>query len=45
MKYTLEELRTAPVARDFVAMFRNWLVRTGRVNRSISPESAGENAG
>ena len=32
MKFTLEELRTAPVARDFVAMFRNWLVRTGRVN-------------
>jgi hypothetical protein len=25
----LEELRTEPVARDFVAMFRNWLVRTG----------------
>jgi 4-alpha-glucanotransferase len=34
MKFTLEELRTAPVAHDFVAMFRNWLVRTGRVNRS-----------
>ena len=33
MKFTLEELRTAPVARDFVAMFRNWLVRSGRVNR------------
>ncbi len=33
MKYTLEELRTLPVARDFVAMFRNWLVRSGRVNR------------
>jgi 4-alpha-glucanotransferase len=33
MKYTLEELRTEPVARDFVAMFRNWLARTGRVNR------------
>jgi 4-alpha-glucanotransferase len=33
MKYTLEELRTAPVPRDFVAMFRNWLVRAGRVNR------------
>jgi 4-alpha-glucanotransferase len=34
MKFTLEGLRTAPVARDFVAMFRNWLVRTGRVNRA-----------
>jgi 4-alpha-glucanotransferase len=33
MKYTLEELRTAPVPRDFVTMFRNWLVRAGRVNR------------
>jgi len=33
MKFTLEELRTEPVARDFVAMFRNWLVRSGRVNR------------
>jgi 4-alpha-glucanotransferase len=33
MKFTLEELRSDPVARDFVAMFRNWLVRTGRVNR------------
>ena len=32
MKFTLEELRSGPVARDFVAMFRNWLVRTGRVN-------------
>ena len=33
MKFTLEQLRTEPVARDFVAMFRNWLVETGRVNR------------
>jgi 4-alpha-glucanotransferase len=33
MKYTLEQLRTEPVARDFVAMFRNWLIKTGRVNR------------
>jgi 4-alpha-glucanotransferase len=34
MKYTLEQLRSEPVARDFVAMFRNWLERTGRVNRA-----------
>ena len=34
MKFTLEQLRTEPVARDFVAMFRNWLVRSGRVNRT-----------
>jgi len=33
MKYTLEQLRSEPVARDFIAMFRNWLVRSGRVNR------------
>jgi 4-alpha-glucanotransferase len=32
MKFTVEELRSAPAARDFVAMFRNWLERTGRVN-------------
>ncbi|MGO4883527.1 MAG: 4-alpha-glucanotransferase [Bryobacteraceae bacterium] len=32
MKFTLEQLRSEPEARDFVAMFRNWLVRTGRVN-------------
>ncbi len=33
MKYTLEQLRSEPAARDFVAMFRNWLVQTGRINR------------
>jgi len=33
MKFTLEQLRSEPVARDFVAMFRNWLERTGRINR------------
>jgi len=33
MKFTLEQLRTEPEAHDFVAMFRNWLVRAGRVNR------------
>ena len=31
MKFTLEELRTKPAARDFTAMFRNWLQRTGRI--------------
>jgi hypothetical protein len=34
MKFTLEQLRSEPVARDFVAMFRNWLTRTGRTNRA-----------
>jgi 4-alpha-glucanotransferase len=32
MKYTVEQLRAEPAARDFAVMFRNWLVRTGRVN-------------
>jgi len=32
MKYTVEQLRAEPAARDFAAMFRNWLIRTGRVN-------------
>jgi 4-alpha-glucanotransferase len=32
MKYTVEQLRAEPAARDFAAMFRNWLARTGRVN-------------
>ena len=32
MKFTLEELRSEPVARDFAAMFRDWLIRTGRAN-------------
>jgi 4-alpha-glucanotransferase len=33
MRYTLEELRSGRAPRDFTAMFRNWLIRTGRVNR------------
>lgn len=30
MRFSVEELRTLPLARDFVAMFRNWLIKTGR---------------
>ena len=30
MRYRLEELETAPPARDFVAMFRHWLEQSGR---------------
>ncbi len=30
MRFSLEELGTAPLARDFVRMFRAWLERTGR---------------
>ena len=31
MRFSLEELRTAPLARDCTLMFRHWLERTGRV--------------
>lgn len=30
MRYTVEELRTLPIARDFSAMFRNWLIAADR---------------
>jgi 4-alpha-glucanotransferase len=30
MRFTIEDLRTAQVARDFAAMFRHWVARTGR---------------
>ncbi len=30
MRYSLEQLRSLDAARDFSAMFRNWLHRTGR---------------
>ena len=33
MKFSLEELRASPQARDFTRMFRNWLDRTGRLPR------------
>jgi 4-alpha-glucanotransferase len=33
MKYSVEQLRSEAAARDFTAMFRNWLVWTGRTNR------------
>jgi 4-alpha-glucanotransferase len=35
MRYTLEELRTAVDARNFAAMLRHWLSRTGRRNSAI----------
>lgn len=31
MKYSVEELSELTVARDFTAMFRHWLIRTGRI--------------
>jgi len=30
MRFTVEELRTEKIARDFSAMFRHWVARTGR---------------
>jgi len=34
MRYTLEQLRQDPEARGYTAMFRNWIVRTGRQHES-----------
>jgi hypothetical protein len=36
MKYTVEQLRAEPAALDFAVMFRNWLLRSGRVNSTGS---------
>jgi 4-alpha-glucanotransferase len=33
MRFSLEELEHAPLARDFAAMFRHWLQETGRARR------------
>ena len=33
MRYSLEELETSSTVHDFVRMFRNWLEKTGRINR------------
>ncbi len=30
MRFTLEQLRSDPEARGFTAMFRNWIIRSGR---------------
>ena len=30
MKFSVEELKSSPQAHDFAAMFRDWLVKTGR---------------
>ena len=35
MRFTVEELRQDRTARDYTAMFRHWLERTGRLNRPI----------
>jgi 4-alpha-glucanotransferase len=32
MRFTVEELRENPEARGFTAMFRNWIVNSGRKN-------------
>jgi 4-alpha-glucanotransferase len=33
MRFTVEQLHSDPEARNFTAMFRNWIVRSGRENR------------
>lgn len=35
MRYTVEQLSRDRAARDFTAMFRNWLVRTGRILHGV----------
>ena len=37
MKFTVEQLRDDRTARDYTAMFRHWLERTGRLNRAVEP--------
>lgn len=32
-RFTIEELSTSKLAKDFAAMYRGWLERTGRLNR------------
>ena len=32
MRFTVEQLRDDPEARGFTAMFRNWIVNSGRKN-------------
>src|SRR5207302_3185858 len=32
MKFTVEQLRNHPDARNFTTMFRNWIVKSGREN-------------
>jgi 4-alpha-glucanotransferase len=36
MRFTIEELRGNPEARAYTAMFRNWIVRTGRNNTATA---------
>jgi len=33
MKYSVEQLSTEKEALDFTAMFRHWLIRSGRTGR------------
>ncbi len=40
MKFTVEQLSTEKTARDFNAMFRHWLIRTGRM-RHVKADVAG----
>jgi len=37
MRFTVEDLRAHPEARSFTAMFRNWIVNSGRGNHAGPP--------
>lgn len=43
MRFSVEELRTSPAARDLTAMFRHWLEKTGRLNRVTERAEASAN--
>jgi 4-alpha-glucanotransferase len=40
MRFTVEQLRSDPEARAYTAMFRNWIVNSGRSNRTGETMSA-----
>jgi len=41
MRFTVEQLRSDPEALGYAAMFRNWIVRTGRSNKAgQAPQTA-----
>jgi hypothetical protein len=39
MTFTVEQLSTEKAARDFTAMFRHWLIRTGRITPRAMSQS------
>jgi len=45
MRFTVEELRSDPEARGYAAMFRNWIVRSGRSNSAGAGTTACSGSG